>query len=43
VALFPSEGWMTIYAERINASEEYREAAATWEDVIAFVFEAEPD
>jgi putative sterol carrier protein len=43
VALFPSEGWMTIYAECINASEEYREAAATWENVIAFVFEAEPD
>ena len=43
MALFPSQGWMTIYAERINASEEYREAAETWEDVIAFVFEAEPD
>jgi putative sterol carrier protein len=43
VALFPSEEWMTIYRERINASEEYREAAATWEAPIAFAFEAEPD
>jgi putative sterol carrier protein len=43
VALFPSDEWMTIYSERINGSLEYREAAAAWEDVIAFVFEAEPD
>lgn len=43
MALFPSDEWLAIYAERINASEEYLEAAATWEDVIAFVFEAEPD
>jgi putative sterol carrier protein len=43
VALFPSEEWMTIYRERINASEEYREAAATWEAPIAFALEAEPD
>ncbi len=43
MALFPSDEWVRIYAERINASEEYLEAAATWEDVIAFVFEAEPD
>jgi putative sterol carrier protein len=43
VALFPSEEWMTIYRERINASQEYREAAATWEAPIAFALEAEPD
>lgn len=43
MALFPSDEWMTIYMERINASAEYREAAATWEAPIAFVFEAEPD
>jgi putative sterol carrier protein len=43
VALFPSDEWMTIYRERINASSEYREAAATWEGAVAFVFEAEPD
>jgi putative sterol carrier protein len=34
---------MSIYRERINASADYREAAATWEGAIAFVFEAEPD
>jgi putative sterol carrier protein len=43
VALFPSEDWMAIYRERINGSTDYREAAATWEGDIAFVFEAEPD
>jgi putative sterol carrier protein len=43
VAVFPSDEWLHIYAERINASSEYREAAATWEGDISFVFEAEPD
>ena len=43
MALFPSDDWMTIYRERINASGDYREAAATWEGDVAFVFEAEPD
>lgn len=43
MALFPSEGWMAAYRDLINASSEYREAAATWEGAIAFVFEAEPD
>jgi putative sterol carrier protein len=43
VALFPSDEWFAIYRDRINASTEYREAAATWEDPVAFVFEAEPD
>ena len=43
MALFPSEGWMAAYRDLINGSSEYREAAATWEGAIAFVFEAEPD
>jgi putative sterol carrier protein len=43
VALFPSDEWMAIYQELINASGEYREAAATWEAPIAFAFEAEPN
>jgi len=43
VALFPSDEWISIYRDRINASRDYREAAATWEGDIAFVFEAEPD
>jgi len=43
MAIFPSDEWIAIYGDRINASSEYREAAATWEGAIAFVFEAEPD
>lgn len=43
MALFPSDEWLAIYRDRINASPEYREAAATWEGAVGFVFEAEPD
>lgn len=43
MARFPSDEWMATYRERINASREYRDAAATWEGDVAFVFEAEPD
>ncbi len=43
MALFPSDGWLRIYRDRINGSAEYREAAATWEGAVGFVFEAEPD
>lgn len=43
MAVFPSDEWLQIYRDRINASPEYREAAATWEGAIAFVLEAEPD
>jgi putative sterol carrier protein len=43
VAIFPSDEWLAIYRDRINASPAYREAAATWEGSVAFVFEAEPD
>ena len=40
---FPSPEWLDEYVERINHSVEYREAAATWEGDIAYVFEPEPD
>ncbi|HEX6330589.1 MAG TPA: SCP2 sterol-binding domain-containing protein [Actinomycetota bacterium] len=43
MALFPSQEWLTIYRDRVNQSAEYRQAAATWEGAVAFVFEAEPD
>ena len=43
MAVFPSDEWLGIYRERINASPEYRGSALTWEGDIAFVFEAEPD
>lgn len=41
--VFPSEEWLAEYVERINASKEYKEAAATWEGDLAYVFEREPD
>jgi putative sterol carrier protein len=40
---FPSDEWFKALADRINASEAYREAAATWEGDVAFHIEAEPD
>lgn len=40
---FPSEEWLKEYVQRINGSEGYREAAATWEGDVAYVIEAEPD
>ena len=40
---FPGKEWLDEYVNRINGSAEYREAAATWEGDIAYVFEAEPD
>jgi putative sterol carrier protein len=43
VARFPSREWLDEYAERINGSAEYREASATWEGDMSYVFEAEPD
>jgi putative sterol carrier protein len=43
VALFPSQEWLEAYVARINQSSEYREAAATWEGDISYVFEPEPD
>ena len=43
MATFPSDEWLRLYREQIDASDEYRDAAATWEGDIAFRFEAEPD
>ena len=43
MAVFPSKEWLDIYVDRINASDPYREAAATWEGDVSYVFEAEPD
>jgi putative sterol carrier protein len=40
---FPTDPWFQAFVETINASEEYREAAADWEGAITFVIEAEPD
>ena len=43
MALFPSEAWLSECADKINASREYEEAAATWVGDLCFVIEAEPD
>jgi putative sterol carrier protein len=43
VPRFPTDPWFEELIERINASAEYLEAAATWEGDIAFVIEPEPD
>jgi putative sterol carrier protein len=40
---FPSDPWFEAFARLINASGEYREAAADWEGDIAFLIQAEPD
>jgi len=40
---FPADLWFQDFIARINASEEYRKAAETWEGDVAFVVEAEPD
>ena len=41
--MFPTDPWFQALIEQINASADYREAAATWEGDIAFLVEAEPD
>lgn len=43
MALFPSEAWWQDYTDRIKASKEYAEAAATWKGDVTFVVEAAPD
>ncbi|MCA1726636.1 MAG: SCP2 sterol-binding domain-containing protein [Actinobacteria bacterium] len=41
--VFPSEEWLKEYVVRINESSDYKEAAATWEGDVSYVFEPEPD
>src|SRR5215470_5814318 len=41
--VFASQPWFEAFAEQINASAHYREAAADWEGDIAFRIMAEPD
>lgn len=40
---FPTQAWFDAFRARIEASDEYREAAAEWEGDIAFLIKAEPD
>ena len=43
MARFLTQEWFDDFVDRINGSEEYREAAADWEGDIAFHVQAEPD
>lgn len=43
MAIWPSEEWMALYKDAINASGEYRAAAPDWEGALAYVFDPEPD
>ena len=43
MVVFPTQEWFRVFVDLINASPEYREAAADWEGDIAFLIEAEPD
>jgi putative sterol carrier protein len=43
VPTFPTDEWFQALVTLINASEEYRDAAAGWEGDIAFQILAEPD
>jgi putative sterol carrier protein len=40
---FPTDGWFRAFVAEVNASQEYRLAAADWEGDIAFLILAEPD
>ncbi|MGH2722924.1 MAG: SCP2 sterol-binding domain-containing protein [Actinomycetota bacterium] len=41
--IWPSEEWTAAFAELINESTEYREAAHDWEGSVVYHFQAEPD
>ena len=41
--LFPSAEWLDEYVAMINGSADYKEAAATWEGDVCYVFEPDQD
>lgn len=41
--VWPSDEWVEVYRDAINASDEYREAAHDWEGAVVYHFQAEPD
>lgn len=43
MARFITQEWVDAYVDEINASQEYRAAAAEWEGDIAFLIQSEPD
>jgi putative sterol carrier protein len=40
---FPSEAWVRVFVEAINASSDYAGAARDWEGDVVIAVEAEPD
>jgi len=38
---FRSKEWLDVYVERIRESAGYKEAAATWEGDVSYLFDAE--
>ena len=42
MARFPSPEWLEAYKDAINASAQFRTAAADWEGDVTYVVEAEP-
>ena len=40
MAKFPSEEWIKLYMEQLNANKSYEEAAKTWEGDFLFVVQA---
>jgi putative sterol carrier protein len=39
---FPSDEWIAEFKKEINANEEYKKAATTWEGVVVLIFNADP-
>lgn len=43
MAKFPSEEWVKVYMEQLNANEKYEEAAKTWEGDFLFVIQSDAE
>jgi len=43
LAKFPSEEWIKLYMEQLNANKSYEEAAKTWEGDFLFVVQADSE
>jgi putative sterol carrier protein len=43
LAKFPSEEWVKLYMEQLNANKNYEEAAKTWEGDFLFVIQADAE
>jgi len=43
LAKFPSEEWVKLYMEQLNANKNYEEAAKTWEGDFLFIIQADAE